>query len=488
MKGRALSRRLAALPIRWRLALTSAGLTFAILLVFALVVGAFTIDRLRAEFDEDLRTTADDVADELPVSASPFGEPQIILGPEAVEAIVGVAATGDATVRLLLPDRPYVEAGAPDLGPPRAGVSEVGGYRVVSVPLLDTGSPEEAAFLQYGRSVAELDATVGRLQLFLALGVVGGTLLALLAGLAVARRAVGPIAGLANAARGVARTRDPAALMPRQHADDEVADLARTLEDMLRALDAARRETESTLAREREFVADASHELRTPLTSVLANLELLEPGLRGEDREIVASALRSTQRIRRLVGDLLFLARADAGKPSPATLVPTDLGAIVRDAVAETAPLATGHAIAVDAPEPVVVRGSPDDLHRLALNLVQNAVAHTPPGTRVTAGVRAEHDVAVLEVADDGPGIAPDRRERIFDRFVRGEGAGRTGAGAGSGLGLAIVAAVAAAHEGDVALHEAPGGGARFLVRLPLAGAPQAPAARAHQLGGSPTS
>ena len=151
------------------------------------------------------------------------------------------------------------------------------------------------------------------MRLFLAFGVFGGTLLAFLGGLVVAQRAMRPITGLTRAAREVARTRDPDITLPKPQANDEVADLARTFEDMLRELSAAREETEATLVRQRKFVADASHELRTPLTSILANLELLEAELAGEQRDMADSALRSSKRMRRLVGDLLLLARADAG-------------------------------------------------------------------------------------------------------------------------------------------------------------------------------
>ena len=155
------------------------------------------------------------------------------------------------------------------------------------------------------------------MKLFLGLGVLGGAALALLAGLATARRAMEPIAELTDAAREIERTRNPSLQIPRPEADDEVAELATTLESMLHALDEARTETEAALLRQREFVADASHELRTPLTSVLANLELLEETLDGEHREAAASALRSSRRMRRLVADLLLLARADAGREPP---------------------------------------------------------------------------------------------------------------------------------------------------------------------------
>jgi signal transduction histidine kinase len=301
---------------------------------------------------------------------------------------------------------------------------------------------------------------------FLALGVLGGGALALLAGLAVARRAMEPISGLTRAARRVAKTRDPGVDLPRLRADDEIADLSHTLDDMLAELAEAHTETEGALARQRQFVADASHELRTPLTSILANLELLEADLEGEDREIAGSALRSSQRMRRLVADLLLLARADAGRQAPRE--PVDVAAIVREAAGEAAPLAEHHELEVDASKPVMVDGSADDLHRLVINLIQNALVHTPAGTRVCVRLRGE-DGALLEVEDDGPGVPAELRHRLFERFVRGQG----DTGGGSGLGLAIVRAVAETHGGSVELTERDGGGARFVVKLPSSRARQ---------------
>jgi signal transduction histidine kinase len=477
VRPRWLTRRLDALPIRWRLAVTSAGLTFVILLAFAVVIGMFTADRLRSDFDNQLRATTAELQQRLEdeITTDPLSGQAQIAEEDAVAAIVSGGGTGDAAVRLVDPAGEIVFPPSgidADLGEPTVGISESGGYRVVSEAVAPQGATA-SVYLQYGRPESSLKNTIARVNLFLAIGVIGGTVLALLAGLAVARRAMGPIADLTRAAQGIVRTRDPAVRMPEPRADDEVADLGRTLAEMLRGLDASQREIEATLAREREFVADASHELRTPVTSVLANLELLEAELEGEDREIAGSALRSTQRMRRLVGDLLFLARADAGQTSPATLVPTDLSRVVRDVVAETAPLVASHEVSMDATPDVHVDGSPDDLHRLALNLVQNAVAHTPPGTRVTASVKSDGGRAVLEVTDDGPGVPAEVRERAFDRFVRGAGDGRGAAGLGgrgSGLGLSIVQAVAEAHGGSVALEEAPGGGARFVVTLPVQG------------------
>ena len=165
-----------------------------------------------------------------------------------------------------------------------------------------------------------------------------GTALAFGAGSLVARRAIAPVAELTAAAGEIERTRDPDRTLPEPVANDEIAELSRTLGGMLTSLGAARNETEAALERQREFVADASHELRTPLTSVLANLELLVETLRGPDREAAESALRSTQRMRRLVGDLLLLARADAGQ-SAVQRERLDLADVVVAAASELEPV-----------------------------------------------------------------------------------------------------------------------------------------------------
>ena len=305
-------------------------------MLFALVVGAFTEQRLRANFDNDVRATAADLQERLRVQRNLSGEP-VLRFPSAT---LRAAAAGGATIRVVDRSGKVVaeSPNAANLGPPVEGTSDVGDLRVVARPLfagsLDRGngfdlnpSPIDGAvaFVQYAKPRASLDATTNRLHLFFALGILGGTGLAFLAGFAVARRAMAPIAGLTRAARLVARTRDPSHRLPHPVANDEVSDLAATLEEMLRELDAARGETEASLERQREFVADASHELRTPLTSILANLEMLETELSRADgprdreaaADIAGSALRSSRRMRRLVGDLLLLARADAGRQAP---------------------------------------------------------------------------------------------------------------------------------------------------------------------------
>jgi two-component system, OmpR family, sensor kinase len=461
--ARATSSAVRALPIRWRLAGGSALLTFVILCAFAVVVGTLTTQRIRRDFDESIARAADDLASKVTLTADKNGT--LRCNPP----LDAYATAENAVIRLIRDNGQTLcqTSGAPPLAPPLRQSIEVGGYRVESraVDLLPrlTFSPSNGstAVLQYARPLADVHRTVAKVRLFLAFGVLGGTIAALLAGLAIARRAMAPITELTEAAREIARTRDPSIKLPQSEADDEVAELGRTLEEMLHSLDTAQSETEATLQRQREFVADASHELRTPLTSVLANLELLADDLDGEHREIADSALRSTRRMRRLVADLLLLARADAGRV--ANREPVDLASVVVDAVAELEPVARDGQFAVTA-RPTLVEGARDELHRMALNLMENAVRHTPPGSRVHATVRARDGEVVLTVEDDGPGVPPDLRPHVFERFVRGDG----DRGSSSGLGLSIVRAVAESHGGGVSLEDAQPG-ARFVVHLPLA-------------------
>ena len=456
------------LPIRTRLAGVSALLTFTILCAFAIVVGSLTVHRIRTNFDREVAVAGDNLAGLLQVEVTGSyieGFKLKIVNPPDLDRFAG---SEDAVVRILS-DAGNVLASTRG-APSSLGLSteaNVGGYRVHTRPVALGGPVGGSVIVQYGRRLSDLDATIERVELLLLLGVLAGTALALLAGITIARRAMAPIAELTSTAEEIARTRDPSRSVPEPSADDEVAKLARTLGGMLRELDAAHAETEATLARQRQFVADASHELRTPLTSVLANLELLAESLHGEEADAARSALRSSQRMRRLVADLLLLARTDVGRV--VRREPCDLGQIVVEAAAELGPVSAEHDISFDIHR-AVVEASRDELHRLALNLIENALRHTPPGTEIRVSTAVADGKAQLVVEDDGPGV-PERLEKtLFERFVRGAG----DRGGSFGLGLAIVRAVAESHGGQVTLEQThPGAerpGARFVVTLPAIG------------------
>jgi len=459
-------------PVRWRLAAVSAGLTLAILLVFGAAVGKVATERIRADFDSEVEHTAQSLATEFRVVYTPLGAfapplDDFVLPDDASARVLDINGN---VLRRTEPAKP--------LGPAQAGLHEHSGL-LVSTAEITNDAGTRTGFIQYGRSLGHVDSTIERLWLFIVAGIVAGTLLASLAGVAIAARAMRPIAALTSTAREIAATRDPSRRMPEPPVDDEVGELARTLEEMLRSLDAARAEREGAMQKQREFVADASHELRTPLTSVLANLELLQASLgtpeQAEDREIVDSALRSSRRMNRLVADLLLLARADAGRLGQHRRC--DLAEVAGDAAAEAAPLMGERTLLIDNDRPLPVEGNPDELHRLVLNLLDNAARHTPPLATIELTLRKEGADAVVEIADDGPGIPAQMRTQIFDRFVRGEGPADTARGTGTGLGLAIVTAVADSHGGSVEALDSPSGGALFRARIPLAAPDRVPAA-----------
>jgi len=454
-------------PVRWRLAAVSAGLIAAILLLFGAIVGNLAAQRVRDDFNRETKGAVSILASQVQI-VDTITNTLIIREPDLADFV----SPNDASARIYDARGRQLDASpnAAELGPPTPGVHDVGQMRVVTVVLSSRQSGRVAGYVQYGRNEQHVDSTVDQLWLLIAAGVLGATLLASLAGVTIARRAMRPISSLTATARTIADTGDPSSHMPQPRADDEVGELARTLEQMLRSLDAARAEREAALRKQREFVADASHELRTPLTSILANLELLQASLEEPDHEderaMVDSALRSSGRMSRLVGDLLLLARADAGRIGARTRC--DLAEAAGNAAAEVAPTIGERRLRIENERPLAVDGNPDELHRMVLNLLDNAVRHTPPGSTIELRLRVEGANAVVEVADDGPGVSPELREHIFERFVRGDGPADTAVGGGSGLGLAIVSAVARSHGGCVEVAESGQGGALFRIRLPL--------------------
>jgi len=452
------------IPVRWRIAVTTAGLTLLILVVFALVLGQVVGNRIRNDFRDELQSAARSLAAETKVQADPVSGPVVTRSPD----LRAFALPEDAQIKILDQyGRPLAGTNPGiSLGAPSRGMPTVGGLSVVTEPI--RASDSLPGYVQYARPNEGVNETVARVWLFLGAGVLGGTLLAMLAGLAVADRAMRPIKSLTGLARQITSTRDPSKRIPAPPSDDEVGELARTLDGMLQALDEARSEREQSLERQREFVADASHELRTPLTSIQANLELLQAAGTGsdDDRHTVDSALSSTKRMSGLVADLLLLARADAGRRVARTDL--DLARIAAGALEEVEPLAGERRLESRLEGPLPLRGNPDELHRMIRNLLENSVRHTPDKTTVELTARRNGNEALLEVVDDGPGIPEAIEKQVFDRFVRGDGPSDTAGGGGSGLGLAIVRAVVESHGGSVSAGPSTYGGARFSIRLPL--------------------
>jgi signal transduction histidine kinase len=266
-----------------------------------------------------------------------------------------------------------------------------------------------------------------------------------------------PLREMTVAAKAMAR--GDYSLRVRATSRDEVGQLAVAFNQMAADLAAADRQR-------RELIANVSHELRTPIFALQAVLENVVDGI--SDPDTLRTALTQTERLGRLVTELLDLSRIEAG------VVPLDLerfdlagflAAAVREAEVAAAAAGRGVRFTVDAETGKAV-ADPGRLHQVVANLLDNAARHSPAGGTVAVSGRYEADRLVLEVADEGPGIPPDQRARVFERFTRGERAGHSG---GTGLGLAIAQWVVELHGGSICVVDAPAPGCRIRVTLPEA-------------------
>ncbi len=317
----------------------------------------------------------------------------------------------------------------------------------------------------------EVDQTLHRLIVVEALVAAGVIVALILLGWVVIRIGLRPLERIGRVASEIAggdlsRRVSPAA------PGTEVGRLGLSLNEMLGQIERAlgdRRDSEDRL---RRFLADASHELRTPLAAIRGYAELFRIGAADERATLERAMSRieaEAARMGVLVEDLLLLAQLDQA-PEPRR-VPVDLLEMVGQAAQDTQVLAPDREVTVRADEPATVLGDPDQLRQLLTNLIGNAITHTPAGTAIELALDQDGGQARLSVRDHGPGLPAEVGDQLFERFWRTEGGRRRGPG-GAGLGLAIVRAIAGAHHGTVRAENASGGGARFVVTMPLAAAP----------------
>jgi two-component system OmpR family sensor kinase len=280
---------------------------------------------------------------------------------------------------------------------------------------------------------------------------IGVLILASLLAWVVAGRVLAPLRLLRDTARSIGES-DLTQRIPVQ-GDDELADLARTFNEMLDRL-------EQAFASQKAFISDAGHELRTPITIIRGHLDVMgdDPQERRETLELVADEL---DRMGRLVNDLLLLAKAT--RPDFLEPQTVDLDDLTRELFAKASALARRDWRLASVGSARIV-ADPQRLTQAVMNLSQNAVAHTDDGDAIELGSRLIGRYIQIWVRDTGPGVAQDDQARIFERFVRLNGAGHH---EGAGLGLAITRAVAEAHGGRVELDSRPGAGARFTIVIP---------------------
>jgi two-component system OmpR family sensor kinase len=321
--------------------------------------------------------------------------------------------------------------------------------------------------LLLAQPLSSVDATLHRL-LWIELLVTALVLAALAAlGLWVVRLGLRPLAAIAQTAAKIGAG-DLTQRIEREDDRTEIGRLGRALNAMLAQIEAGYRAREASEQKLRRFVADASHELRTPLAAVRAYAELYGRGAAERPADLersMAGISRESERMSLLVEDLLLLARLDEGRPLEQERVRLD--AVVREAIDAARAVDPQRPIDSEVAETVVV-GDHDRLRQVVDNLLANVRAHTPPTTPAHVRVTPNGRFAVVEVADEGPGLDEEQLEHVFERFYRTD-TSRARASGGVGLGLSIVDAVVRAHGGHASASSQPGAGTTVRLELPLA-------------------
>ena len=454
------------LSLRVRLMIIGlAGVSTALIMGGLAFFGALTysVDRT---LDSETLASAEEVAqmvneNRLP-SPIPVSGAQVVQVVDAQQRVIGGSLTADRLTPLLRPN---------ELATALAGKAVV-----LDGARLGISGPLRVRAIQAGPAAAPVSITVGlpfgdvlatRTALRNALLITFPLLLAALA--LIAWRVIGwtlqPVEQLRAGAEKISRTRRisrPAGSerLPVPPAADEIRALAITLNEMLDRLAEAQE-------RQRSFVADAAHELRSPLASIQAQLEVAQR--LGEGGTLPADLMMDVKRLSGLVEDLLLLARADADTRPPARLFPVDAGELVSEVVLTYSDARVPVTVAVA--EQLAAMVDAEELRRAVGNLIDNAVRHAR--TRVAVAAFLDHDQTVISVSDDGPGIASEDRERVFERFTRLDDARGRNSG-GAGLGLAIVRELITRAGGSVVLTDAePHWNTRVQLRLPMAEAQQ---------------
>ncbi len=461
--------RLRALPLRWTLVAALVLLAGIGLLASGVAVTSALQNSLLSRVDRDLEEAARTWArPDRPPPTPPLDAPSSRRPPSPFYV---QAVDADGRVLFVVND----ESTAPDVSNDPTGRPVTVGAAGDDGPHWRVMSTENASGVvtTVGMSLAETEETVDRLVVLQT--VIGAVVLVALAvaGGVVVRMSLRPLDEVERTAAAIAEG-DLSERVPEGDPRTEIGRLSVTFNAMLGRIESAfaataASEESARLSEEkmRRFVADAGHELRTPLTTIRGFAELYRQGASTDTGMLMERIEREARRMGLLVEDLLMLARLDEQRPLDRS--PVDLLAVAADAVHNARAVAPERTITldiIDGPGTPEVLGDDARLRQVLSNLVTNALTHTPPDADVTVRVGTADTDAVLEVADTGPGLDPDDRERVFERFYRAD-ASRTRASGGSGLGLSIVAALVAAHGGKVEVESEKGLGSTFRVRIP---------------------
>jgi len=328
--------------------------------------------------------------------------------------------------------------------------------RVLTVPLLV--NDQLVGYLQVGAVREQVDDALNLLLIVLVGGGMGAIVASAVVGRLLATQALHPIDTITQTALAISRADDLDKRIPQVGPQDEVGRLATTFNIMLDRL-------ERLFRGQQRFIADISHELRNPLTTIRGNVDLMRR-MNCVDLPSLDAIQVESERMTRMVGDLLLLAQADAGQLIRRERV--ELDTLVLQVYRQVRPLAEGIELVIGAEDQATILGDPDRIKQLLLNLVDNAIKYTPQGGKVTLGLQRVEGWAQLSVADTGIGIPAQDLPHIFERFYRVDKA-RSRAAGGTGLGLSIVQWIVQAHNGKIDVQSETGKGTTFTVWLPLA-------------------
>lgn len=460
--------------LRGRVTLWYTALLTAMLALFGGTSAVLLDQGLRKNLDASLYSVARAIAQSArrPSAFGPDIEDslQSMLGPELAERFFQLLDPfGRLDPRLALPRRSRLPLSVDALRNAARGQATLEtvpihppsekAFRLLTFPVVANGSTVN--IVQVAMSLENVNAArSGFLLIFLILAPVALAVSAL-GGWFLARRALAPVDAIVEAARRI-EAEDLSKRVPALPADDELGRLAAVLNDMLARL-------EHSFGAVRRFSADAAHELRTPLTILKGEIEVALSSSPAPDeiRQTLASCLEEVNRLNSVVEDLLLMARME-GNALSAGPSRVNLAEVLHDAAPALSELAAraGNRCTIAPAPPLWVEGYDSLLFRLVFNLAENAIKYTPSGGRIEVTLKQQDGSAVLQVEDNGPGIAPEAQEHIFDRFYRGDPSRE---GSGTGLGLALVRAIIQLHQGQIHLSSELGKGSCFRVTLPLA-------------------
>jgi heavy metal sensor kinase len=334
-------------------------------------------------------------------------------------------------------------------------------WRVYTQPITSPAG-EMAGWLNSARSLSDVDRTLAGLRAQLLLGLPLVLILLAGGGILLANRALSPVAHIVHTAQRLG-ARDLTQRIEYHGPNDEIGQLATTIDAMLGRLEQAFR-------RERRFTGDAAHELRTPLTALKGQIQvtLSQPRTPDTYRRTLGRMATQVERLIRMSDGLLFLSRSDHKQIAPDTSA-VNLSELIEISAEQIRPMADAKHLTLETRiRPALsIIGDRDLLIRLLFNLVANAADHSPVGETVALSLEREGGLAVIRVADKGPGILPAHVPHIFERFYRAD-IDRSSEAGGAGLGLAIAQEITHLHEGVISVDTQPGQGATFSVRLPL--------------------